>query len=102
MLGLIHFEANFTVLVRDLVADVYTCIKPTGSRDEGVEINKGSHQGIRKTQIRDELSVVPLLDDIDRKKLRRYGRVKRMTEEENQSSFLNGFQLVRGHWVVQE
>ena len=36
---------------------------------------------IRNAQIREELHIVPLLDDIDRKKLRWYGHVKRMSEE---------------------
>ena len=41
--------------------------------------------GIRNVQIREVLNVVPLLDDIDRKMLRWYGHVKRMSEGKSQN-----------------
>ena len=43
---------------------------------------------IPNAQIREELNVIPLLDDIDRKKLRWYGHVKRMSEEKKPKQFL--------------
>ena len=46
---------------------------------------------IPSVQIREELNVVPLLDDLDRKKLRWYGHVKRMSEEKKPKQFLEWF-----------
>ena len=46
---------------------------------------------IRNVQIREKLNVVPLLDDVVRKKLRRYGHVKRMSEEKKPKQFLQWF-----------
>ena len=46
---------------------------------------------IRNAQIREELNVVPLLDDTDRKKLRWYGHVKRMSEERRPKQLLEWF-----------
>ena len=43
---------------------------------------------IRNTQIRQELNVLPLLEDIERNKLRWYGHVKRMGEEKKPRKYL--------------
>ena len=46
---------------------------------------------IRNVQLREELNVVPLLDDINRKKLQWHGHVKRTIEEKKPKRFLEWF-----------
>ena len=85
------FPETYTAIqVRELVIDDKNRDQATGSRAVGIETNQRGYKGarIKNVNIREELQVRPLLEEIERNKLRWLSHVKGMDTEKKLRKFL--------------